>query len=437
MRACGFALKTSVFPGLLFYFLIINYSLASAQTVSDRPLRAVVSEAVPAALSAQKPKAHPSSIITAKALEQPLTRRYIARYSSASGLAWLNAALERGSVYLPYIKKEVERMNLPPELAYLPVIESDFQITARSGSGAVGLWQFMMNSIAPFNIKVNDYVDERRDFEKSTSGALRKLNDNYETLGNWELALAAYNSGLGAVTRTVQITKNRDYWELSKQNELRAETIQYVPKLIAVSYIISEPRRFGVDCWQPLIYHESIPLPRQVSLDLLAEKADIDIEILNRLNAELLQGISPADKNYRLKVPASGAAKVRELLSQEDELVNYHLHIVKHGDTLWAISRHYEVSLEIINRNNPGISGSLIKPGDIIRIPSRKNIPPASPVLPEPVFFEGNYVVQKGDTLWSLSRKYNTDPETLAVANNMEINQILNEGKVLKVPKIE
>jgi membrane-bound lytic murein transglycosylase D len=434
MGTYGFTLKTGVFSGL---FLFLNFTLICAQTVNGRPLRAVVSETAPAALPAQKLAPHPLSVITDKALEQQLTQRYIAQYSNASGLAWLNAALDRGNIYLPYIKKEIERMNLPPEFAYLPIIESGFQITARSKSGAVGLWQFMMNSIAPFNIKVNDYIDERRDFEKSTSGALRKLNDNYKTLGNWELALAAYNSGLGAVTRTVQKTKNRDYWELSDKNELRTETIQYVPKLIAVSYIISEPRRFGVDCWQPLIYHESIPLPRQVSLDLLAAKAGIDTRILNRLNAELLQGISPADKNYRLKVPASGAARVRELLSREDELINYFYHTVKYGDTLWALSRHYGVSLEIINQNNPGISGSFIKPGDIIRIPSRKDMLSASPALQEPVFFEGNYIVQKGDTLWSLSRKYNTDPETLAAANNMEINQILNEGKVLKVPKIE
>jgi len=108
-----------------------------------------------------------NSLITETALEQPLTQRYIEQYSSPHGINTLNTVLSRGSLYLPFIKEQVARRNMPPELAYLPVIESGFIITARSKSGAMGLWQFMLNSISPYKIRVTDFLDERRDFEKS------------------------------------------------------------------------------------------------------------------------------------------------------------------------------------------------------------------------------------------------------------------------------
>ena len=147
-----------------------------------------------------------NSLLTERALNHRLTQQFIAQYTSPHGIAALNATLDRAQYYMPFIKEEVTRRGLPPELIYLPIIESDFIITAVSRSGAVGLWQFMLNSIGPYNMRVTDYIDERRDFIKSTRGALQKLEDEYRRLGCWELTLAAYNSGLGAITRTIQST---------------------------------------------------------------------------------------------------------------------------------------------------------------------------------------------------------------------------------------
>jgi membrane-bound lytic murein transglycosylase D len=377
------------------------------------------------------------SLLTPAVLEQPLFLRYIAQYTSNSGISYMNAVSDRASLYLPFIKEEVKKRNLPPELAYLPVIESNFIITARSKSGAVGLWQFMLNSISPFDIKVNDIVDERRDFQKSTKGALQKLEDNYRTFGNWELALAAYNCGSGAMSRTIQKTKIRDYWELSRRKDIKQETIDYVPKFLAAAYIMSNPRRFGIDCWQETHEWTSIPLKRQVSLDALAAESGADRELLLRLNAELLHGITPADRNFRLKIPASYLEQINAVLERDDlALVRYHYHIVRHGDTLWSMSRHYGASVDMIERHNPGISNRYLKIGETVIIPAFKDINP--PVRPASnVRFDGQYVVKKGDTLWSLARMYGIDPQDLAQANNMTLNQILREGITLKVPILE
>jgi len=424
----------------LFSLFFFRFGSIWAQVDTERPLRTVQQESpfpeiTPGYSTFSRQAA--SSMLTPDVLEQPQFLRFIGQFTSTSGVAYMNAVMNRASLYLPFIREEVKKRNLPPELAYLPVIESGFMITARSRSGAVGLWQFMLNSISPFDIKVNEIIDERRDFQKSTRGALQKLEDNYKTFGNWELALAAYNCGLGAMNRAVKKTKIHDYWELSRRKELRQETIDYVPKFLAAAYILSNPRRFGIDCWQESHEWTSIPLKRQVSLDTLAAESGADRELLRRLNAELLHGITPSDRNFRLKIPASHLEQINAVLEREDiALIRYHYHVVSHGDTLWSMSRYYGASLDLIEQHNPGITNRYLKIGETIIIPAYKDIAPPSRTASN-TRYNDKYVVKKGDTLWSLARKYGVDPQELAQANNMTLNQILREGITLKVPIYE
>ena len=432
----------------------LNLTLAEAQE-EGRPLRVrrpkeQVLERTPRAEQNNLIPAYISSplILTSQALEQNLTRYYIEVYSSPAGIANLNAVLERGSIYLPFIREEIRRRNLPPELAYLPVIESAFSVTARSRSGAVGLWQFMMNSISPFDIRVTELIDERRDFIKSTMGALQKLEDNYKILGDWHLALAAYNSGMGAVTRTIQRTGIRDYWELSGRNALRQETLHYVPKLTAVAFVLSQPRRFGINVWQDHFEWTSVPLRRQISLDILAQEAGIDRNLLRSLNAELIHGISPSVSGYRIKVPLAQLDNVTSVLEREDiNLIRYFYHVVRQGDTLWSMSRHYDTPLNMIEQHNPGITDRYLRIGETIIIPAFADVAPApmpvSAPAPTPTrsvitaVFNGSHVVARGETFWSLGRRYGVDPQSLAEANGMRMDQILHVGRTLKVPIIE
>jgi len=427
--------KRNIFSVAPIFLLMLCVNFIGAQE-EGRPLRSVRTVQSPSFNSSVFTPVFPAnSLITETALEQTLTQHYIAQYSSAGGMALLNSVMERGNIYLPFIKEEVARRNLPPELAYLPIVESGFQITARSRSGAVGLWQFMMNSISPFDIRVTDFLDERRDFIKSTRGALQKLEENYRTLGSWELALAAYNSGLGGISRIIQRTGVRDYWELCAKNELKQETKHYVPKLIAAAYVLSQPRRFGINVWHKKFEWTAIPLRRQISLDIVAEEAGIDRELMRRLNAELLNGISPtANSGYQLKVPAAHIEQVAEVLEREDlRLILYHHHVVRHGDTLWSMSRHYGATLNMIEQHNPGISNRFLRIGETIVIPSFGDVaPPARPVVTQK--FDGRHLVQKGETFWSLGRMYGVDPQVLAEENGMQLNQILHEGRTLKVP---
>jgi membrane-bound lytic murein transglycosylase D len=343
--------------------------------------------------------------------------------------------MERAAPYLNFIRGEIEERGLPGELLYLPVIESGYVPTAVSRSGAAGLWQFMRNSIAPFNMRIDDWVDERMDFWKSTQGALRKLEENYQSLGDWPLALAAYNAGLGGINQIIRRGGARDYWELSRRKLLRTETVHYVPKLLAVAHILSRPRKYGLEDWGESLSWARVPAVKTVDLDILAAEAGVDPALLRRGNRELLYNTSPPDSGYFLKVPMESVSRVEEVLTRSGlELVRNYYHTIRYGDTLSALALRYGVSVSLIERANPGIKSTALRIGSRLKIPALKEIQPYVRQGESSPSFTGTYRVKKGDTLWSIALLHGTDPQDLARANNMELEGLLREGRTLKVP---
>jgi membrane-bound lytic murein transglycosylase D len=404
---------------------------------AGRPLRGQVFPK-PERFSAVLPGKEEEGGLSIPGLEEALTRHYIEQYTSAGGIAWLNAVMRRGAPYLGFIRREIEERKLPPELLYLPVIESGYLATALSKSGAAGLWQFMKNSMGPFDMEVNDWVDERMDFWKSTQGALRKLEENYGYFKDWPMALAAYNTGLGGINRIVKDTGIKDYWLLSERKALKTETIHYVPKLLAVAWIMARPRRFGLESWQDSPEWTRVPVGRTVDLALLAAETGIDPALLGTGNRELIYNITPPDKAYQLKVPLAQAPLVTEILERKGpELIKNYFHTVSYGDTLSALALHYGVTVELIENANPGIRSRYLRIGSRLRIPALKEAEPYQGKRAAAfgdVEFQGNHLVKKGETLWAISLIYEVDPEILAQANGMGLNDTLREGRNLKVP---
>ncbi|MDR0623510.1 MAG: transglycosylase SLT domain-containing protein, partial [Treponema sp.] len=319
---------------------------AAPAGIVSRPLRQ--QERPASALPPPAPRANTAAPLI-DGLDRELTRRYITQYTSPGGIAWLNGVIRRGSPYIPFIREELERRGLPPELLYLPVIESGYNPRAISRSGAAGLWQFMKNSMGPFGMTVTELVDERMDFWKSTQGALSKLEENYRHFEDWALALAAYNSGLGGVNRVVRQTGVRDYWVLSERGELRTETIHYVPKFLAVAHILSNPRRYGLDNWPEAPEWTRIPTDRSADLEVLAELAGLDRAVLETANPELLRRITPPGGAYQLKAPAEAVPALLAVLEQPDlKLIRHYTYTIRSGDTLSALARHYGVTPALI-----------------------------------------------------------------------------------------
>jgi membrane-bound lytic murein transglycosylase D len=256
------------------------------------------------------------------------------------------------------------------------------------------------------------------------------------------LALAAYNAGLGAVSRAVKKANTSDYWLLCDKKELKNETIHYVPKFLAVSYILSHPRQFGVNYWPEMTEWTTIKPGKQVSLDIIAQETGLDRSLLYRLNTELLYGITPADANYELKVPPAQAEAIAALFERDDTvLLRYYRYQIQYGDTLSALSRHYSVSIDMIEQYNPGIKSRYLKIGETVIIPAFRDTAPYTGGTGIPArnqgAFAGTHLVAKGDTLWSLAIRYQVDPQVLAEKNGMDLNQILSIGKALKVPILE
>lgn len=300
-----------------------------------------------------------------------LIEKYKNEFLTEFGKKWLYEVLQRAAPYRPYIRQKITEYNLPPELEYLPVIESSFKYSAVSKSGAVGLWQFMENSIAGYLVK-NAWLDERKDPWLSTDAALKKLQENYNYFGDWSLALAAYNMGLGGLSRAIKASGKNDYWALSNSGYLRTETKNYVPKFIAICDLIINAKFYGIDLPEydetesPLF--DTITLPHQVGLEQIANNSKIPVKKIMELNPALTYPFTPYTKNYQLRIPYGSKDAISKAIKEVGES-SADIYTVKQGDTLWAISRKYGLTVNALCSANNIIETDILRIGTTLFVP--------------------------------------------------------------------
>ncbi len=367
----------------------------------------------------------------------PLLIKFRKQYLNENGLNYLQAIMQRSIPYRNFIIQELRRQNLPMELLFLPVIESAYSTKAVSRSGAVGVWQFMRNSIGGFDIHINEWLDERRDPWKTSIAATKKLRWNYQYYKDWYLALAAYNCGVGALNKAIKRAHSRDYWYLAEHGYLKRETALYVAKFLAISQILMQSEKYGID-WgeaEAISSTETVKLNRSVDLVLLSNELKLDSQALLKLNPSLRYNITPPDVHYDLRLPKGHKDFVLELLRSNKILIRHYRYIVKSGDTLYALSKHYGVSVKSILNYNPGVTARNLRIGKKILIPALKSVSAyAGRKKQSNLAFKARYKIKKGDTLWSIALKYNVPVEILAEKNGLTVNSILSLGKELKVP---
>ena len=370
--------------------------------------------------------------------DHPLIEKFRKQYMSTDGYNYLSKIMKRSAPYRDFIIELLETENMPAELLFLPVIESGFFETATSTSGAVGIWQFMKNSIGGYNIHIDDWVDERRDPWKASIAAVKKLKWNYSQFNDWPLALAAYNSGAGTIRTAIKKAGKADYWYLAEHGYLKKETLYYVPKFLAIAEILSRSEELNID-WGNTEDHpptSTIEIKRAIDVRLLAEELGLDSETIRKLNPSLRYFITPPSIKYQLRLPSAYTEAAQTVLNQSDKLlIKYYQYRIKSGDTLYALANHYGVSIQSILNYNTGLKPETLKIGKTILIPALKSVGTYSGKnIVQAGNFDGTHTIRQGDTLWSLALKYSVSVELLAQKNNLSVNSVLKLGNTLKVP---
>lgn len=293
--------------------------------------------------------------------------------------------LSANNFYMPIFEEALDLYNLPLELKYLPVVESALNPIASSSQGAVGLWQFMLNTGKIYGLKVTSLVDERRDPVKSTYAAARYLKDLYDIYHDWNLVLAAYNCGPGIINKAIRRADGeKDFWAL--YNYLPKQTRGYVPAFIAANYIMTYYCEHNISPMEMKMPEgtDTIHISRPLHLQQVSAVCDISLDELRALNPEFKKDIIPGNEHpYALRLPSK---MISSFIDLEDSIYNYKpntyltrrntvdipapkavYHRIRNGETLGGIARKYGVSVSQLRKLN-GIRGSNIRAGKSIRI---------------------------------------------------------------------
>ena len=338
-------------------------------------------------------------------------------------------SLIRSGKYRKLIEKALDEYHLPPALAYLPVIESAYLPTLTSRAGAHGIWQFMPDTAREYGLRVDWWVDDRADPERSTHAAAAYLKDLYRQFNDWSLALAAYNAGPNRIRRALASTGATTFWELLEQAAVPRETRGYVPTFYATLMIASDPAAYGFRLGQALpLESERVEVEGPVSLHYLAEAAQVDEATLRELNPALRQAMVPPGRTS-IRIPARAAQSLTAratTLRNDDASMALCSFTLREGDSLERIARAVGASIETILAMNGRQSDDLGE-GDSIYLPVRGR--ELGALLNRSVAL---YAVKKGDTLYSIAKSHHLTVSELLDLNDLSRHHALHPGDRLR-----
>jgi membrane-bound lytic murein transglycosylase D len=333
--------------------------------------------------------------------------------------------LDRSARYIPVMQDILREKNLPEDLVYVAMIESGFNPYAVSWARAVGPWQFMPHTGKLYGLKIDWWVDERKDPIKSTYAAAEHLKDLHNLFGSWPLAMASYNAGAGKVQRAVLRTRSEDFWDLKASRYIRRETKNYVPKYMAATIIAKDPESYGfaVQPYDLFVYDEVI-LAESTDLRLAARCAGTTYDVIKELNPELKRWVTPPDTtNYVLRVPQGTAATFAANFAAvpADQRIRWERHLVAKNETLSGIAQQYNTSVDAISDIN-SLKKGRIKPGKHLLIPVDANTKQqdGSYLSPDHTGKKQQilYRVRRGDNLTRIASKHDVTVSDIREWNN-------------------
>lgn len=355
------------------------------------------------------------------------------------------ASITRGTRYEPMIRTKLRRAGLPEDLHYLALIESGYDPHAYSSAAAVGMWQFMTATARGVGLRVDWWVDDRRDPARATDAAIRFLSDLQGQFGSLYLAAAAYNGGPGRVARGLsrfaeaigEAEGDDRFFALAEQDYLYSETKNYVPKLIAAALVAKEPEKYGMQVERlPSYGYDSVLVEPGTSLGAVARAGGLPLDSLIELNPAILRGVASPERAEWVRVPrgtdslvASGYAAMAP-----SERLGWHEVAPEQGETVAALARRFEITARDLEWYNPGLrrarSGALVA-NQVVRVPTREALAAARPVADPSIERYASsaasavHVVRRGEALGTIARRYGTTVSRLKSMNGLRSDRIV------------
>lgn len=349
--------------------------------------------------------------------------------------------LARSGKYIPNMKVILQQRGMPTDLVYLAMIESGFNVKARSHAAAVGPWQFIKPTAKRYGLRVDSWVDERMDPKKSTEAAANYLGDLYAMFQNWELAAAGYNCGEDRVQNAIDKYQINDFWQISEFT-LPRETKNYVPKLMAALIIARDPAKYGfvgINYHEPAAY-ETIRVAPQKKLSDIARVIGVSPTKLKELNPALIHDATPPGNPYPIHVPVGYASIVSQKQTQIASLQNVspsiakrsttYRHKVRRGDTLGKIAGKYGTSVSKIKRAN-GLKSSTIRVGQRLKIPGKYS--KTTYASSKNSTHTAKYKVKSGDTIGAIAARHRVSSSDIRRANGIK-GSLIKTGQVIIIP---
>jgi len=368
----------------------------------------------------------------------PLIQQYI-NYYQGRGRSTMENGLRRSGQYMRLARQIFAQEKVPVDVTWLGQVESAWKVKALSWASASGLWQFVPATGRTYQLRQNAYLDERNSFEQATRASARYLRDlatRYN--GNWELAMAAYNTGAGNVDRAISRAGTANFWMIYPY--IAQETRNYVPNILAVILIAKNPEKYGFKGIKadPAMSYDVVQVPTATSLQFVADATDSNLDYIRTLNPELKRDITPRGDIYNVRVPAGRAKQFASLLQRvsPDRRETARVISVAPGEDFQSVASRTGLSVAQLQSFNSGVdlnkTTKLIVPNSNVRLTKWVRATNGPEAATQPAL--GTVRARKGDTIASIAVARNLDANDVARLNGITVNAELRAGQVIKVP---
>lgn len=368
----------------------------------------------------------------------PLVQQYI-NYYQGRGRSTMEAGLRRSGQYMKMARQIFAKEGVPIDVTWLGQVESAWKPRAMSWASASGLWQFIPSTGRMYDLRQNAYIDERNSFEQATRASARHLKDlaaRYK--GNWELAMAAYNTGAGNIDRAISRAGEANFWTIYPF--IAQETRNYVPNILAVILIAKNPDKYGFKGIRPdsPMAYDVVQVNSATSLQLVAEATDASVDYIRGINPELKRDVTPRGEAYNVRVPPGKAKQFVSILQRipGDRRETARVISVAPGEDLQNVANRIGVSVAQLQAMNSGVdlksTTKLVVPNSSVRLTSWRRAKPGTAESTAPALTKVR--ARKGDTISKIAAARNLDANEIARLNGMTAEAELRAGQEIKLP---